>query len=374
MTMDPNQPNENEMSEATCPVYDYDYDDSKPMNIAIQGGGAHGAFAWGILDKILEDARIDIEGICATSAGSMNAVAMAYGRMQGGYEGARQLLDTFWKKISEVGAIFSPVKSAPWNTNGDSWNQDFNPGFALFETMTRLLSPYQFNPMNFNPLRNIVEEVIDFDVLRRCPRTKLYISTTKVRTGKVRVFQTSEISLDVVLASACLPYLFQAVEINGEYYWDGGYMGNPALFPLLYHTESRDVLIVHINPMIREELPTTSMDIMNRLNEITFNSSLLKEMREIALATKMFEEGWIKDEHKSEIKHMLLHSIRADEKLKELSVASKFNTDWKFLTHLKELGRKAAQEWLDTHFEKVGEESTIDLRGQFQDLGVDHVG
>lgn len=346
---------------------------SKKINIAIQGGGAHGAFAWGILDKILEDNRLDIEGICATSAGSMNAVAMAYGRMHGGYEGARQMLETFWKKISEVGATFSPIKTVPWDLFNTSWNQDFNPGFALFETMTRLFSPYQFNPFNFNPLKNILDEVIDFEVLKNCTRTKLYISTTKVRTGKVRVFKTSEMSLDVVLASACLPYLFQAVKVEGEYYWDGGYMGNPAIFPLLYHTESRDVLIVHINPMIREELPTTSMDIMNRLNEITFNSSLLKEMREIALLTRMIEDDWIKEEHKSKVKHMLMHSIRADEMLKELSVASKFNTDWGFLTHLKELGREAGAKWIEENYDKVNNESSVNVRKQFLDLGVQHV-
>ena len=346
---------------------------TKRMNIAIQGGGAHGAFAWGILDRILEDGRIDIEGICATSAGSMNAVTMAYGRMMNGYDGAREHLEAFWRRISAYGTVLSPVKSNPLLAMADQWNQDNNPGYAMFESLTRLLSPYQFNPFNFNPLRDILEDVVDFDVLKTCPKTKLYISATKVRTGKVRVFKTSEMSLDVILASACLPYLFQAVEIDGEHFWDGGYMGNPALFPLLYRTESRDVLIVHINPMVREELPVQSMDIMNRLNEVTFNSSLLKEMREIAFATKMFEEGWIKDEHKGEIKHMLLHSIRADEVLKELSVASKFNTDWSFLCHLRDLGRKSATSWLDAHFDQVGEESSVDVRSLFVDLGVEHV-
>ncbi len=348
--------------------------DARMINLAIQGGGSHGAFAWGVIDKLLEDGRIDVEGLCATSAGSMNAVVFAYGNMVGGHDGARESLYKFWKKISEMGAIFSPIKPMPWEHVTGQWNMDYPVTFAVLEMITRMFSPYQFNPMNFNPLRKVLEESVDFDRLKRCQTTKLFISTTKVRTGKVRVFRTEEITSDVVLASACLPFLFQAVKIGDDYYWDGGYMGNPALFPLFYHTDTRDLMIIHINPMEKEKLPTSAGDIMDRINEITFNSSLLKEMRAIAFVTKLIEEDMLRDEYKNRFKHLIMHSIRADKALCDLSVASKFNVEWKFLIHLRDLGRTTAAQWLKKNFNKIGKASTIDLRAEFLDLGVQHAG
>ncbi len=351
---------------------------AKTINLAIQGGGAHGAYAWGVIDQLLEDGRIKIEGISATSAGSMNAVVTAYGTMTGGRGGARAALYNFWKKISDAGTVYSPLKQTPWEYFqshwSGNWNMDHSAAYQMFDTLTRMFSPYQFNPTNFNPLRQVLEESVDFDELERCQTTKLFLSTTNVRTGKVRVFRTEEITSDVVMASACLPMLFQAVKIGDDYYWDGGYMGNPALFPLFYHTQSRDLLVVHINPIEREELPKTAADIMNRLNEITFNASLLKEMRAIAFVTKLIEDDWLKKEYKGELKHLIMHSIRAEGVLSDLSVASKFNTDWKFLLYLRDLGRDEAGKWLKQNFKSIGKRSTIDVRSEFLELGTHHAG
>ncbi|THB71176.1 MAG: patatin-like phospholipase family protein [Gammaproteobacteria bacterium] len=346
----------------------------KVINLALQGGGAHGAFGWGVLDKLLEDGRVDIEGVCGTSAGSMNAVVYAYGKMRGGVDRAREDLERFWKQISQFGNKLSPVQKMPWEAFSDNANMDNSLMFNVFESFIRVMSPYQFNPFNFHPLKVILQDSIDFEELHACKCSKLFISATNVRTGKVKVFINEEITMDVVLASACLPFLFQAIEINGENYWDGGYMGNPALFPLFYHTDSRDVVVVHINPIERNELPKKPNEIFNRVNEITFNSSLLKELRAIAFVNKMLDQGWIKDEFKDRLKHMLVHSIRADKAMCDLSVASKFATDWKFLKKLRDRGRKVAQLWLDENYASLNKESTVDLYCEFLDIGSEHIG
>lgn len=362
-----------------CPQSTQTYKrNAKTINLALQGGGAHGAYAWGVIDRLLEDGRIKFEGISGTSAGSMNAVVTAYGSHTGGRGGARAALYHFWKQISQAGAIYSPLKQTPWeyiqrHWRGD-WNMDQSMVYQMFDIATRMLSPYQFNPLNFNPLRTVLETAVDFDELERCQTTKLFLSATNVRTGKVRVFKTEEITADVVMASACLPMLFQAVKIGHDHYWDGGYMGNPALFPLIYHTHSRDVLVVHINPIERQQLPTDSADIMNRLNEINFNSSLLKEMRAIAFVNKLIEQDWLKEEHKGKLKHLIMHSIRADDVLCDLSVASKFNTDWHFLLYLRDLGRDEGDKWLRKNFTSIGRRSTVDLHAEFLDLGTPHAG
>ena len=338
--------------------------EQKTINLALQGGGAHGAFAWGVLDKLLEDGRLNVEGLCATSAGTMNACAYAYGHMTGGPEKARETLHDFWWNVHLAGQKYNPVKRLPWEKQL-SWNMDSSVAFFLFDSMTRLFSPYQFNPLDFNPLRDVLEKTIDFEALRTCECTNLFISTTHVRTGKVRVFQNEEVTLDVAMASACLPLLFKAVEIDGEHYWDGGYMGNPALFPLFYNTDCRDVMIIHINPMEREETPTSAPDIINRVNEISFNSSLLKEMRAIAFVKKLIEHDLLKEEHKGDFKDILVHSVRADEAMMELSVASKFDSDWDFLTMLRDKGRETMEEWLDQNFKHIGKRDTVDLHGEF---------
>ena len=324
---------------------------AKKVNLALQGGGSHGAFGWGVLDRLAEDGRLEIEGISATSAGSLNAVVYAYGRMRGGVDGARAALENFWRNISDAGRLYSPIQT-PFT-------------YLLFQTVTSALSPYEFNPFGFNPLRDVLEKSVQFDVVHACDRVQLFICATDVRTGQPRIFRNEEVTADAVMASCCLPFLFQAVEIDGAHYWDGGYMGNPALYPLIYHTQSRDIVIVHINPIVREPLPRTAEQIENRLNEITFNSSLLRELRAIAFVSKLIEEGWLKDEHRAKLKHVLIHSIRADEALYHLGVTSKFNTAWGFLCDLRDRGRAAAERWLAQNFEHLGHHSTVDLRSEY---------
>ena len=336
------------------------------INLALQGGGSHGAFTWGVIDQLLEDGRIEIEGISATSAGAMNAAVYAYGKMRGGADGARAALADFWRRTSQAAALYSPLKLTPLEqwfgaVPEQAW------AFQAFESMTRALSPYQFNPLNLNPLREVLTACVDFDELTRCQCSNLFISATNIRTGKVRVFGNAELSIDVVLASACLPFLFQAIEIDGSSYWDGGYMGNPSLYPLFYRTVSRDIVIVHINPIFSTEIPRTALEITDRVNEITFNSSLLKELRAIAFVTKLLEDGWIKDEYRAQLRHMLVHSIRADDALGALGAVSKFNCDWAFLTDLRDRGRATAAQWLAENYIHVGKRATVDLRAEFLD-------
>ncbi len=332
----------------------------KRINMALQGGGAHGAFGWGVMDKFLEDGRVEIEGLSGTSAGSMNAVVYAYGKLRGN-DGARQALHDFWKAISDAGQKFA-VKKMPWDLGTI---QKENPLQDMMKSMMSILSPYQMNPMNYNPLRDVLEQQVDFEELERSQLTKLFICATNVRTGKVKIFHTPEVTANVVLASACLPQVFQAVEINGEHYWDGGYMGNPVLYPLFYYTESRDVVILHINPIERPGPPTTSADIANRLNEITFNSSLIKELRSVYFVQKLLDDGWIKDEHRDKLKYVLIHSVRADNAMSDLSSASKMSSDWAFLTMLRDRGRALATEWLEHNFDQLGVRSTVDLKREF---------
>jgi NTE family protein len=293
----------------------------------------------------------------------MNAAVLAYGVAIGGADGARAKLEEFWREISRSGELYSPVRSFPWEKwfNGHSMEQ--SPSFAMFEAVTRVFSPYLLNPFDFNPLRDVLERVIDFDRLCRCnDTTRLYISATNVRSGKIRVFHNGEMSPDAILASACLPYIFKAVEIEGEHYWDGGYMGNPAIFPLIYNSQSRDVVLIHINPIERAKLPTTSSEIFNRINEISFNSSLMREMRAIAFVTDLIDEGAL-DENK--YSRMRIHAVRADADMSALSVASKLNPDWDFLCHLRDVGRNRAAEWLDQNLSKVGVQSSIDVAATY---------
>ena len=342
----------------------------KTINLALQGGGAHGAFAWGVLDCLLEDGRLAFEGISGTSAGSMNAVVLTHGLLTGGRDGARAALENFWHAVSEAGERYSLVRVTPWDRlKGDHWNNDNSLSFKAFKAMTGAFSPYQFNPTNFNPLRDILSEQVDFKALNRHEKQKLFLSATNVQSGNVRIFQNPEITVDVVMASACLPFMYQAVEIDGHTYWDGGYMGNPALFPLFYRTDARDVLIVHINPILRQGTPTIPHDIEDRVNEISFNSALIKELRAVAFVQKLIGDGWLKDEYRDQLKFVLIHSLRADDALSDLSAASKLCTDWSFLQTLRDRGREAAGVWLARHFDDVGNRQTVDLHAQFLDSG-----
>lgn len=335
---------------------------TRSVNLALQGGGAHGAFTWGVLDRLLEDERLSFEGISATSAGAMNATVCAYGLAEGGREGARKALAAFWRRVSHA-ASFTPLQPTFLDRVTGNRNLEWSPAFLMLDLMSRLMSPYQFNPFNINPLREALVQSVDFDVLSqaRC-KVKLFITATNVATGKIKVFENPEITPDAVLASSCLPFLFQAVEIDGEHYWDGGYMGNPAIYPLIYHCDSRDVVIVHVNPMSRPHIPHTAMEIMNRINEISFNSSLMREMRAISFVTRLIEEGELDS---SSMRRMLLHEISAEEVMAELSVTSKLNADWAFLTDLRDVGRARAETWLQAHFDNLGRDSTVDIRAKY---------
>jgi len=322
-----------------------------------------------VLDHLLEDGRLIFEGVSGTSAGSMNAVVLAYGLHKNGAKGAQAALENFWKAVSDAGQRYSPVRTLPWDRHMGHWNNDDSLSFQAFKAMTAAFSPYQLNPMNFNPLRDVLIEQVDFDELNNSDHVKLFLSATNVQTGNVRVFNTDEITADTVMASACLPFLYQSVEIEGQTYWDGGYMGNPSLFPLFYNTDARDVLIVHINPIIRKGNPTTPHEIDDRVNEITFNSALIKELRSVAFVQKLLDEGWLKPQFHDRMKYVLIHSLRADQALEDLSAGSKLCTDWSFLLMLRDRGREAAKEWLKANYESVGKKQTVDLRTEFLNSG-----
>jgi len=334
----------------------------KSVNLALQGGGAHGAFTWGVLDQIFADGRIWIDSISGTSAGAMNAAVAAMGMYEGGGEGARIELERFWQTVSRAGA-HSPFKSTPLDQAAQNWSLDSSPGYILMDLLNRLASPYDMNPVRLNPLRDLVRDFIDFECVRAAQEMEIYISATNVETGRVRIFSREEIDLDVIMASACLPLMFHAVEIDGQYYWDGGYMGNPVLLPFMETSASDDIVIVQINPIHREGEPRTARDILNRVNEITFNSSLLKELRMINLIDELVDSG-----HSIRGRRMNVHIIESRDDMGKLSASSKLNTDWAFLTHLRDVGRSAAARWIDQNFDAIGSRSTVDLKEMFAGL------
>jgi NTE family protein len=335
---------------------------ARTINLALQGGGAHGAFTWGVLDRLLEEKDLGFEGLSATSAGAMNAAVFAYGLAIDGREGARKALAGYWKRVSDAASL-GPLQPSPFDRMLGDHMLNWSPAFSLMGFVTRVLSPYEFNPTDYNPLREVVEQSIDFDVLQRpdCP-VKLFLSATNVRSGKVKVFAGKEISAAAVMASACLPSMFHAVEIDGEAYWDGGYMGNPALFPLIYNCKSTDIVIVHINPLFRSEVPRAAGDILNRINEISFNSSLMREMRAVSFVTGLIRQNRIAG---AELPRMLIHSISDDEFMAALSSTSKMNADWDFLILLRDQGRKCAADWLAKNYAKLGVESSVDIDGVY---------
>ena len=336
----------------------------KKLNLALQGGGAHGAFTWGVLDRILADDRIELEGISGASAGAMNAAVAAQGMVDGGKEGARAALETFWMKISEF-AYFSPFQRSLVDRLMGNWNVEESPTLQALDVFQRLLSPYQFNPLNNDPLRAVLATTIKDATLQRCDALKLFISATDVHTGRIKVFSKEELSLDALLASACLPMLFQAVEINGVPYWDGGYMGNPAIFPLIYGCESPDVAVVQINPLIRIGTPRTMAAILDRLNEITFNSSLIQEMRAVAFVQKLIDSESLVGPESQRLKRMHIHWISAEADLAALGVSTKMNVERAFLLYLRDIGRAAAEVWLEANFNSIGVRSSIDIQKQF---------
>ncbi|MFO0996724.1 MAG: patatin-like phospholipase family protein [Alphaproteobacteria bacterium] len=332
------------------------------MSLALQGGGAHGAFTWGVLDRLLEDERVVIDGISGTSAGAMNGAALAYGMIRGGREGARELLSRFWNEIGRS-ARWSPFQPTWFDNWWGTGSLDLSPAYFAFDMWSRLFSPYQFNPFDYNPLRTVLGNLIDFEELRRSQGVKLFASATNVRTGKIKVFGLHEISADAILASACLPMLFRAVEIEGEHYWDGGYMGNPAIFPLLYECEASDVVIVEVNPIRTERVPETAREILDRMNNISFNSTLMREMRAIAFVSELVDDHLLSGNNR--LRKINFHMIEAERMMDSLGASSKFNASLSFLHSLRDLGRERAEEWLAHSFAKVGAESSIDLQHLF---------
>ena len=338
--------------------------ETKTINLALQGGGSHGAFTWGVLDRLLEEERLQIEGVTGTSAGAMNAAALAQGLTQGGRTGARETLDRFWRRIAEF-AAFSPIKRSLLDQLLGRWNLDRSPRTWVADLLQHVVSPYLSNPLGLNPLKTVLDDLIIEKDIQRCDAIKLFIAATNVETGQDRVFQRHEITADVLLASACLPFTFQAVEIDGAPYWDGGYMGNPVIWPLIYNSESPDVVVVQINPLKREGTPRTSIDIINRVNEIAFNGSLIAEMRAIAFVQRLLEDGGFEGHEVDRLKGVNVHMISFEEKLRELGAASKMNAELPFLLYLKGLGRQAAETWLKAHWDAIGQRSSLDIRKVF---------
>lgn len=334
----------------------------KKINLALQGGGAHGAFTWGVLDYLLEEKRLAIEGISGASAGAVNAVVLADGLTRGGPAEAQRRLAAFWRAASRDGKLpeaqrkvldrlfwFMPAASGPMQ--------------AWFEILSQYFSPYDLNPLNINPLRDLVENFVDFDALRAATSPKLFVSATNVQTGRLRIFAREAVTADVVMASAALPLLFRAVEIDGEPYWDGGYMGNPALFPLYGSTETEDLLIVQINPLRRDGVPTSAKEIVNRLNEITFNSSLLAELRAIEFVTRLIDQGRLPHgAGPGFYRRVNVHRIALGNN--GLDADSKLNNDFDFFQMMQRAGRRAARKFLDAHFDDIGVRSSLDLKSE----------
>ncbi|MPZ37745.1 MAG: patatin-like phospholipase family protein [Rhizobiales bacterium] len=336
-------------------------DGSKGVNLALQGGGAHGAFTWGVVDQLLADGRIAVDGISGASAGAVNAVMLADGLARGGPDEARQRLADFWRAASFGGSLpelqreaierlfaFVPRQSSP---------------VPWFNALSRYWSPYDLNPLNINPLKNLIERFVDFAQVRGDTRRELFISATNVQSGKQRVFSRSEMSAEAVMASACLPLLFHAVEIDGVPYWDGGYSGNPPVLPFLRATTTEDVLIVQINPIERDGAPTSARDIMTRLQELTFNAPLLAELRALELAERLITEGDLpRGTAPGQYRRIRLHRIVMD--AEAFNDRGKLNNDYEYFDNLRQLGQSAAQRFLGEHFDDIGRHSTMDLQAE----------
>ena len=330
--------------------------DTVLVDLGLQGGGAHGAFTWGVLDRLLEVPWLRFDGISGTSAGAMNAVVMADGYAAGGPEGARVALEKFWKHVSD-GALLSPLRRGPLEILTGMWTLDYSPMYLAMDLTSRVFSPYDLGAVgSVNPLRAILEENIDFARVASAP-IRLFVTATNVRTGRGRVFRNADLTPDVLLASACLPTMFKAVEIDGEAYWDGGYAGNPTMAPLVRECTSQDTILIQINPVERPGTPKTAREIHNRLNEIAFNSNLIKELRAAALLRRVADPGHTEGEVWAK---MRIHRI-ASEEMTQLSSSSKVLAEWEFFCRLRDKGRRAAEAFLDAHGADLGVRSTLDL-------------
>jgi NTE family protein len=330
-------------------------DDPLLIDLALQGGGAHGAFTWGVLDRLLEQPQLRIEGISGTSAGAMNAAVLADGHAAGGFPGARSALESFWRRVSRA-ALLSPLRRTPLDMLMGRWTMDTSPVFLAFDLAARLFSPYDLNPGGANPLREILAECVDFGRVRQSP-IRLFVTATNVRTGRGRVFRNAELTPDILLASGCLPTLFQAIEIDGETYWDGGYAGNPTITPLVRECASSDTVLVQVNPVERPGTPRSARDIINRVNEVSFNATLLKELRMIAVLRQVANPG---DCEGARWAGMRIHRI-ASAAMTDLGYSSKLNAEWDFLCMLRDEGRRCADAFLRAHMKDLGRRSTFDL-------------
>jgi NTE family protein len=328
---------------------------TKPLNLALQGGGAHGAFTWGVLDQLLEDGRIRIEGVSGTSAGAVNAVMLVDGLIRGGPDEARTRLADFWRAVSINGHLPDLQRGVverlfPLMPAEGAW----------LGPLTRALSPYDFNPLNINPLKDIVERFVDFEALRHDRSRAIFVAATNVHTGEPRLFTREELTPEVIMASAALPLLFRAVEIDGVPYWDGGYSGNPALVPFLRATASEDVLVVQINPRERRAVPTRPRDIMTRVNEINFNAPLLSELRGIAFVNRLIDEGRLpRGTGPGAFRRLKLHRIGMDDL--GFDTRGTLARDYQYFETLHKLGQRATRRFLDAHFDDIGRRSTIDM-------------
>jgi NTE family protein len=338
----------------------------KKINLALQGGGAHGAFTWGVLDHLLTEARIEIEGISGASAGAISSVALADGLVRGGREEARKRLAAVWRAVSINGAL-PAAERAVFDKLLAFLPSEGSPVQAWFDELSRFWSPYDLNPLNLNPLKDVIERFVDFAALRAATSPKLFVSATNVHTGRLRVFPRETMTAEVVMASACLPMLFQAVEIDGIPYWDGGYMGNPAIFPFFRTTDTEDVLIVQINPLDRTTVPRSPNEIMNRINEITFNSSLIAEYRAIEFVIRLIDQGRLpRGMGPGQYRRINVHRIALEDSFAQLTADSKLDSDYDFFELLRDGGRRAAKTFLEQHFDDIGVHSTVDLREEAQ--------
>ena len=332
------------------------------VDLALQGGGAHGAFTWGVLDRLLEEPWLQIEGVSGTSAGAMNAAVLVDSHAKGGAAGARVALENFWRSVSDA-ARFSPFRRGPLEMLLGRWTLDYSPVYVAMDLLARVVSPYDLNPGGANPLSQILADHIDFARLAQAP-IKLFITATNVHTGKGRVFRNNEITPAVLLASACLPTMFQSIEIDGEPYWDGGYSGNPTITPLVRECQSRDTILVQINPVERRGTPRSAREILNRLNEVSFNAVLLKELRMIALLRQVADAGVCEG---AQWAGMRIHRV-ASEEMSELGASSKLIAEWEFFCNLRDLGRRATDAFLQAHREDIGRRSSYDLDSLLQSV------
>jgi NTE family protein len=337
---------------------------TKRINLALQGGGAHGAFTWGVLDHLLSDERLVIEGISGASAGAINAVMVADGLARGGREEAQKRLGDFWRSASSNGNLPS-LQRAVVERLLSFTPLEGTPVQAWFDALSQYFSPYDTNPLNINPLKDLIERFVDFKAVQACEDLQLFISATNVQTGRVRIFPRDKITADAVMASACLPLLFRAVEIDGVPYWDGGYLGNPVIFPFFRTTRTEDVLVVQINPLERKATPTSAREILNRINEITFNSSLLAEFRAIEFVARLIDQGKLpRGTEPGQYRRINVHRIVLDRFGTHFDAVSKLSTDYDFFEMLRTDGKRAARRFLDEHFDDIGRKSTVDLRAE----------